>query len=112
MKPSSPVLQSARLLEQLRECFLCNYYSLNKEKYYFYWVLFSFVAQAVVALLAGIVKPVSVCTLRMSEAIFVGRAPQPGHSRRCVSVEARPGCGARQTKTFAELWHPPNLNIL
>jgi len=75
MKPSSPVLQSARLLEQLRECLRCNYYSLNKEKYYVYWVLF-FVRWSGrgVALLAGIIKPVSVCTFRMSvEAIFVGR---------------------------------------
>ena len=36
MKPSSPVLQSARLLDQLRECLLCKYYSLNKGKYYIY----------------------------------------------------------------------------
>ena len=76
MKPSSPVLQSARLLDQLRECLRYRHYSLNTEKYYFYWVLFLFVGQAVVvALLAGILKPVSVCTLRMSdEAIFLGRA--------------------------------------
>jgi hypothetical protein len=40
MKPSSPVLQSSRLLDQLRECLNCNYYSLNTEKYYVYWVLF------------------------------------------------------------------------
>ena len=40
MKPSSPVLQSALLLDQLRECLRCKYYSLNTDKYYFYWVLF------------------------------------------------------------------------
>jgi hypothetical protein len=36
MKPSSPVLQSTRLLDQLRECLKCNYYSLKINKYYFY----------------------------------------------------------------------------
>ena len=74
MKPSRPVLQFARLMDQLRECLRCKHYSLNAEKYYVYWVLFLFVGQAVVvALLSGILKPVSVCTLRMSdEAIFVG----------------------------------------
>ena len=76
MKPSSPVLQSTRLLDQLRECLKYNYYSLNTEKYYVYWVIFFVRWSGLgVALLAGIVKPVSVCTSRMSdEAIFVGRA--------------------------------------
>ncbi len=36
MKPSSPVLQSARLLDQLRECLRCRHYSLNTDKYYVY----------------------------------------------------------------------------
>ena len=37
MKPSSSVLQSTLLLNQLRECLQCNYYSFSTEKYYFYW---------------------------------------------------------------------------
>ncbi len=36
MKPSSPLLQSARLLDQLRECVRCKHYSLNADKYYVY----------------------------------------------------------------------------
>jgi hypothetical protein len=40
MKHGAPSLQSARLLNQLRECFRFNYYSLNTEKYYVYKVLF------------------------------------------------------------------------
>ena len=76
MKHGAPSLQSARMLHQLRGCLRRRHYSLNTEKYYFYWVIF-FVRWSGhgVALLAGILKPVSLCTLRMSdEAIFVGRA--------------------------------------
>ena len=40
MKPSSPFLQSARLLGQLRECLICKHYSLKTEKYYLYWIRF------------------------------------------------------------------------
>jgi hypothetical protein len=40
MKPSSPVLQSARLLDQLRECLRYRHYSLNTEKSYVDWVRF------------------------------------------------------------------------
>jgi tRNA A22 N-methylase len=32
MKPSSPVLQSNRLLDQLRECLRYRHYSLTTEK--------------------------------------------------------------------------------
>ena len=46
MKPSSPVLQSARLLDQLQGHLLCRHYSLNTDKYYVYLVLFSLVGQA------------------------------------------------------------------
>ena len=75
MKLGAPSLKSTRLLDQLRGCLRCRHYSLNTRKYYVYWVLFFFGQAVVMALLAGIVKPVSVCTLRMSdEAIFVGRA--------------------------------------
>jgi hypothetical protein len=89
MKPSSPVLQSARLLDQLRECLHFNYYSFNTEKYYVYWVIF-FVRWTGrgVALLAGIIKPVSVYTLRMSEAIFVGRAIAPADLENASGYKA------------------------
>ncbi len=40
MKPSSPVLRSTRLLDQLRECLRYRHYSLNTEKSYVYWVRF------------------------------------------------------------------------
>ncbi len=40
MKPSSLVLQSTRLLDQLRKCLRYRYYSLNTEKSYVYWVRF------------------------------------------------------------------------
>jgi len=78
MKPSSPVLQSAHLLGQLRECFKCNYYSLNTGKYYFYWVVF-FVNWSGWAVTFAHVEW-TVCgndirAIAMSdEAIFVGRA--------------------------------------
>ena len=74
MKPSSSVLQSTLLLNQLRECLQCNYYSFSTEKYYFYWFFIVRWSGRGAALLTGIIKPVSVCTFRMSvEAIFVGR---------------------------------------
>jgi hypothetical protein len=78
MKPSSSVLQSARLLDQLRECLICNYYSLKTEKYYAYWVLF-FVRWSGRALTFAHVE-LTVCgncihAIAMSdEAIFLGRA--------------------------------------
>ena len=40
MKPSTPVLHSTRLLDQLRECLRYRHYSLNTEKSYVYWVRF------------------------------------------------------------------------
>ncbi|MFN7835274.1 MAG: phage integrase N-terminal SAM-like domain-containing protein [Burkholderiaceae bacterium] len=40
MKPSSPVLQSTRLLDKLRECLRYRHYSLSTEKAYVYWVRF------------------------------------------------------------------------
>lgn len=40
MKPSTPALQSTRLLDQLRECLRYRHYSLNTEKSYVYWVRF------------------------------------------------------------------------
>ena len=40
MKPSSPVWQSTRLLDQLRECLRYRHYSLNTENSYVYWILF------------------------------------------------------------------------
>lgn len=40
MKPSTPVLHSTRLLDQLRECLRYRHYSLNTEKTYVYWVRF------------------------------------------------------------------------
>ena len=62
--PLWPRFETGRIADQSRA-----------RKYYVYWVLFFFGQAVVMALLAGIVKPVSVCTLRMSdEAIFVGRA--------------------------------------
>ncbi len=36
MKPSSPVLQSPRLLDQLRECLHYRHYSINNQKSYVY----------------------------------------------------------------------------
>ena len=48
MKPSNPVLQSSRLLDQLRECLRYRHYSLNTEKSYVYWVRFLCVGQVVV----------------------------------------------------------------
>lgn len=38
MKPSTPVLHSPRLLDQLRECLRYRHYSHNTEKSYVYWV--------------------------------------------------------------------------
>ena len=38
MKPSTPVLHSPRLLDQLRECLRYRHYSLSTEKSYVYWV--------------------------------------------------------------------------
>jgi hypothetical protein len=74
MKLGAPSLQSTRLLYQLRECFQCNYYSFSTEKYYFYWFFIVRWSGRGAALLTGIIKPVSVCTFRMSvEAIFAGR---------------------------------------
>ncbi len=40
MKPSTPVLHSPRLLDQLRECLRYRHYSLSTEKSYVYWVRF------------------------------------------------------------------------
>lgn len=40
MEPSTPVLHSTRLLDQLRECLRYRHYSLNTEKSYVYWVRF------------------------------------------------------------------------
>ena len=78
MKPSSPVLQSASLLDQLRGCVRCNYYKLKTEKYYVYLVLF-FVRWSGRAVTFAHVE-LTVCgndihVIAMSdEAIFVGRA--------------------------------------
>ena len=78
MKPSSPVLQSARLLDQLRGYVICNYYSLKTEKYYVYLVLF-FVRWSGRAVTFAHVE-LTVCgncihAIAMSdEAIFLGRA--------------------------------------
>jgi len=47
MKPSTPVWQSPRLLDQLRECLRYRHYNLNTEKSYVYWVRFLFVGQPV-----------------------------------------------------------------
>ena len=41
MKPGMPTLQSARLLDQVRERVPYLYYSLKAEKAYLYWILFS-----------------------------------------------------------------------
>ena len=38
MKPRSPVLQSTRLLDQVRERIRCMHYSLSTEKIYLHWV--------------------------------------------------------------------------
>jgi hypothetical protein len=40
MKSSSPVLQSTRLLDQLRECLRYRHYSIDNDKYYVYWISF------------------------------------------------------------------------
>lgn len=40
MKPSTPVLHSPRLPDQLRECLRYRHYSLSTEKSYVYWVRF------------------------------------------------------------------------
>ena len=40
MKPCKPVLQSVRLLDQVKERIRCLHYSLNTEKIYLYWVKF------------------------------------------------------------------------
>ena len=40
MRPRTPPLQSARLLDQLREQIRYRHYSLNTEKVYLYWVRF------------------------------------------------------------------------
>ena len=40
MKPGKPILQSVRLLDQLRERIRYLHYSLSTEKAYVYWVRF------------------------------------------------------------------------
>lgn len=40
MKPSTPSLQSARLLDQVRERIRHMHYSLSTERTYVYWVRF------------------------------------------------------------------------
>ena len=40
VKLSTPVLQSARILDQLRECIRYMHYSLSTEQVYVYWVRF------------------------------------------------------------------------
>ena len=40
MKPGAPPLQSARLLDQVRERIRYMHYSLKTEKAYLYWVRF------------------------------------------------------------------------
>ena len=40
MKPRKPVLQSVRLLDQVKERIRYLHYSLNTEKIYLYWVKF------------------------------------------------------------------------
>lgn len=41
VKPSSPALQSTRVLDQLRERIRYMHYSLSTEQVYVYWVRFS-----------------------------------------------------------------------
>jgi hypothetical protein len=40
MKPGTPVLQSTRLLDQVRERIRYMHYSLKTEKVYLYWARF------------------------------------------------------------------------
>jgi hypothetical protein len=78
MKPSRPVLQFTSLLDQLRECLRCNYYSLKKEKYYVYWVLFFVHWSGRTVTFAHVELTVAgndIRAIAMSdEAIFLGRA--------------------------------------
>ncbi len=75
MKPGTPLLQSPRLLDQVRERVRYLHYSLKTEKAYLYWVRFSIRWSAAQGPgmrhprgMAGIAKPVSVHTLRHSFA--------------------------------------------
>jgi hypothetical protein len=42
VKPSAPVLQSTRVLDQLLKRIRCMHYSLSTEQVYVYWVRFFF----------------------------------------------------------------------
>ena len=78
MKPSSPVLQSARLLDQLQGHLLCRHYSLNTDKYYVYLVLFFVSLSGRAVMFSHMELTVAgnyLHAIVMSdEAIFVGRA--------------------------------------
>jgi hypothetical protein len=47
MKPRSPILQSARLLDQVRERIRYMYYSLSTEKTYLHWIKFFYIGNAI-----------------------------------------------------------------
>ena len=55
MKPGTPPLKSARLLDQVQERVRYLHYSLKTEKAYLYWIRFSF---------AGLLRKGQVCATR------------------------------------------------